>query len=247
MDTEQQLEQRCKNIVFGYIRETSRLSSYCNNLEVISGLCFMYFQIKEMFQSIENTMIANITSMVKMYGCIMFDHNVPFTFIWTLHLVKLVNDTLISIGIESLNGIKSYYCDCSGHITESGSMQTFWKSFSFKQGDLIKLEVNIPEKTLSIYINDVCHSNLFTNIDFKNKKYYLIVSSRDISEERRFPEYYGIESDKETQKQNYNIIKIINFVEIFTISKEKQMENLDKLKGFKTLDEVKLMKGIQNK
>ena len=188
--------QRAKDLINGYIR-----SQYSNNNVipvVINYICLLYYLIKDKFgkhgkllevssNSGSHIVESNNSSMIwnTVYGTVDIDVN-KFTNM-IVHWTFKIEYKYVVIGIDSSD---SEYTERFGWGTNNDKNHYGWYGMGilyskcpweksgnpqFVKGDIIKMELNVPQKVLKYYKNDQDIELQFDDIDV-TKTYRLSVS-----------------------------------------------------------------------
>ena len=130
------INQKVKDIVFGYIRLSQCLlpnnnNSYYNIPSLVSYICILYYNQTERFSKypknmkhdeLKNNIRVISTGRGTVYGDIMIDCSIPSIYEWIIKIIKMNGDDWddpIIIGIDSSN---KQYIDsnfCTGFTTEN--------------------------------------------------------------------------------------------------------------------------------
>ena len=85
-----------------------------------------------------------------------------------------------------INGDKPHYAyDCEGKIWKAGTRTFREQKYGkiYRKGDIIKMEFNVPKRTLLYYKNGVNLGIAFNDIIFENdEKYNMVVSMYEIGD-----------------------------------------------------------------
>ena len=186
-----------KDMVFGYIRKCQHLlpnnNSYYNIPSLVEHICIIYCWIPEYFSDHGHVITLNDNKNIAknkhndgqtVYGnCDIVDNTMLYQ--WTF---KIIGSEYIYIGIDSsnknyintdfsepyINSYDFYAYNSVGKIYSRNNVGREWKN-GFKRGDIVKMEVDAMNKTLSFYINDEYQGIAVQNIDFENKKYNMAI------------------------------------------------------------------------
>ena len=180
------VDNKTINIVFGFIRRCQMLLPNNNPLynipSLVEHLCICYYWIREYFTSHGNIITLNENKNIAISKGDMWDTNTvygnididdkPKLYIW---LIKLYSKTYSAyFGLDSSN--KQFCNDDFSQYQHNCS--EFYGKTERNENDVIKMELNVLNKTLVFYINDEYQGIVFDNINFKNKTYYFAVCLR---------------------------------------------------------------------
>ena len=196
-------DQRTKDIVFGFIKQSQNLfnknSIYHNIPSLVHNLCLNYFWISEYFtlhgSDITLNKDKNIAKVNKensngtVYGNVDIDINALVKYEWIFETSGFEE---ICIGIDSsnkqypdkdytdpvINKFNFYAYYNGGNKFFCGSDRTGTKygdSWEDDQKYIIKMILNVPNKTLEYYVDNESEGIAFDNIDFNDKEYNMAV------------------------------------------------------------------------
>ena len=198
------IDNRTKLIVNGYIR----LETKYHIPSLIIHIIIWYFWMNERFSICGSTMkincdgdIVRATKALRntAYGTVFIDMNIPLICLWRIKILKYQYEKYsqyhIFIGISSTNREYLNYgyqqsrynhgsYNTMGCIQKKGMAKPRTFGQSFKENDIISMELNTMNKTLKFYKNDKSQGIAFTNIPTKYK-YYLAVSFCGYCQNRR--------------------------------------------------------------
>ena len=194
------IDQRTKDTVFGFIKQSQTLlpsnESYYNIVPLICHIILLFYCKLEIFtvydkdefeyNEYENILTKKRNKRCTAYGNIDIYGNNLFIYEWTFKILNSGGD--IYIGIDSsykgcinsrftsgYNINKHYAYGAEGYKYDFIDNRDKY-GYVFKNNDIIKMILNIKQKTISFYH----HKDIgiaFENIDFtENKKYNMAVS-----------------------------------------------------------------------
>ena len=177
-------------------------NTFFNISSLIKFICIIYYWRQEYFTSHgscsklndEKDIVTNTEYKTNtVYGNININNKISCIYLWTFKIINWWIPTgQIFIGIDSSNkkfiekNFTSHYnhknpvyyaFDSDGYKISTDDQ---WADNEYgkqcKSGDIVKMEVNILNKTITFYINDKCYGIAYKNIDFENKTYNMAVS-----------------------------------------------------------------------
>ena len=210
-----QIDQRTKDVTFGFIRESTKSIKYTTIPMMINYICLLYYYVVfdkfircgksikiESSNSKNNNIATSTPSVSSHYGSIHGNviinprRNPQVIATWTIK----VNTSHCAIGIHSAYGTNSisfgskyinYGWKGDGTIMEPNaggwSSGKGWFGYDgFGSGDVIKIELNIAKKQLKFYKNDEETDFEIGHIDLR-KNYHLMV---ELGRKQRFETTY---------------------------------------------------------
>ena len=189
------VDQRTKDLVEGFIKKAS------HDIDIPSSIvsvCILFYYLGEFFSTCGDAMkIDDNKTILKAcplarntgYGNIRINNEYNCIYSWTLKLVALdIYNTWI--GIDASNkeyshrnfslAAKHYYAiDVRGSKKSRISGQSSTRvnyGKRMKEGDIVKMDINTKDRTMSFWINDEYQGIAFEDVAFDGVEYYLAIS-----------------------------------------------------------------------
>ena len=196
------VNERTLNIVNGYMRGAQILLPYQSNPyfnipALIVNLCLGFYNNPEYFtvcneglklKDEEKVIDSDSSYDGTCYGYVDIMNDTDWKYVWTFKIIKYPQWSLLAIGIDASD--KAYFdedfhdCDNESHYygfeiycNGSGELYTLEKrkgryGVMVGDGDVIKMDLNVNDKTLKYYINDQDQGIAFTDVYFDSNTIY---------------------------------------------------------------------------
>ena len=192
-----------KDLVNGYAKNVQKLSAH-NIPAAISYLCMIYYHENDHFEQhpkfdtvnvndAKDTMTTEGGKWAEVYGKFIItnaDTKIPMIYSWTFEIAGVSKSYETSIGICKGNSTligTHQWPELAYELSHDGDKALIkfgkfkYKTYSFERytkGGIVKMEINMRQKTIKFYVNGKDQGIAFNDIDF-SKIYNVIVGAGD--------------------------------------------------------------------